>query len=123
MFIEGRKTIEELIQCYHDANLFILVSYAEPKNFEGFGIVFLEANATGTPVLSSREGGMADYIDEGKNGFYVKSTSADGIKDALQKYMDGEFAFDANTIKEYPESYRWIHIADRIVDVYEKFSE
>ncbi len=123
VFIEGRKSVDELLQCYHDADLFLLVSYAEQKNFEGFGIVFLEANATGTPVLSSREGGMADYIEEGKNGFYVKDTSADGIKDALQKYMDSEFDFDSNTIKEYPESYRWTHIADRIIDIYKKFRE
>jgi phosphatidylinositol alpha-1,6-mannosyltransferase len=63
--LEGRKTDAELVQYYRDADLFVLVPYAERNNFEGFGIVFLEANASGVPVLTSREGGMKDYVKKG----------------------------------------------------------
>lgn len=116
--IEGRKTDEELLEIYRSADLFILVSYAEPKNFEGFGIVFLEANASGVPVLTSREGGMVDYVQEGKNGFYVQDTSPTGIRLALKRYLDGEIEFDREKIREYPQSFRWAGITDRVLSIY-----
>jgi glycosyltransferase involved in cell wall biosynthesis len=119
--IEGRKSDQELVEIYNEADLFILVSYAEPENFEGFGIVFLEANASGIPVLSSREGGMADYIVENDNGFYVEDPSADGIRVALKKYLDGEISFDPDSIRRYPEKFRWTCITDRIIGVYDEY--
>jgi phosphatidylinositol alpha-1,6-mannosyltransferase len=118
VMIEGRKSEAELAAYYAKAALFILVSYAEPENFEGFGIVFLEANAAGTPVLTSREGGMTDYVREGENGFFVADPSPAGIKAALKRFLDGQLTFDARQVRQAPESYRWTHIADRVLDVY-----
>jgi phosphatidyl-myo-inositol dimannoside synthase len=118
VFLEGRKTDEELVRLYQAADLFVLVSYAERENFEGFGIVFLEANACGVPVLSSREGGMADYIVEGENGFYVTDPSPAGIRDALRKFLDGGMPFNRQRVRTFPEAFRWPRIAKRVLDVY-----
>jgi glycosyltransferase involved in cell wall biosynthesis len=118
VFLEGRKTDEELLALYQAADLFVLASYAEPENFEGFGIVFLEANACGVPVLSSRDGGMADYIVEGENGFYVSDPSPAGIGEALRRYLAGGVRFDRERVRTYPERYRWRQIAQRVLDVY-----
>jgi glycosyltransferase involved in cell wall biosynthesis len=119
--IEGRKSEEELASYYARAGLFILASYAEPKNFEGFGIVFLEANAAGTPVLTTREGGMVDYVREGVNGFFVEDPSPIGIKAALERYLKHELVFDTAKVRRAPEPYRWTHIADRVLGVYATF--
>jgi len=116
--IEGRKTEEELADYYMRADLFILASYAEKQNFEGFGIVFLEANAAGTPVLTTREGGMVDYVREGVNGFFTEDPSPSGLKAALKRYLDGGLTFDPEEVRLAPEPYRWTHIADRVLDVY-----
>ena len=116
--IEGRKSEDELADCYARADLFILASYAENQNFEGFGIVFLEANAAGTPVLTTREGGMVDYVREGVNGFFTESPSAAGLKAALKRFLDGEISFDRAQVRSAPEPYRWTHIADRVLGVY-----
>jgi len=118
VMIEGRKSEADLADYYAKADLFILVSYAEPENFEGFGIVFLEANAAGTPVLTSREGGMTDYVREGVNGFFVEAPSPAGIRAALKQFLDGHQTFDAQQVRQAPEPYRWTHIADRVLDVY-----
>ncbi|WP_020482275.1 glycosyltransferase family 4 protein [Methylomonas sp. MK1] len=118
IFIEGRKSIEELLEYYRKAGLFILVSYAEPENFEGFGIVFLEANACGTPVLTSKQGGMSDYVKEGENGFYVKDIDAEGIKYALERYLSDQIQFNGSIIKQSPLAYKWSNIANRILEIY-----
>ena len=117
--IVGRKTDEELLDLYHDTGLFILVSYSEAKNFEGFGIVFLEANACGVPVLTSRDGGMRDYVVDGENGIYVDTPDAVGIEAALVRYFDGCDCFDAAAIRARPEPYRWVHIAERVATFYQ----
>lgn len=121
--IEGRKTDQELLDYYRRADLFILVSYAEAKNFEGFGIVFLEANANGVPVLTSREGGMSDYVQEGRNGLYVADPSAEGIRAALLRVLDGELKFDPEVVRAAPEPYRWAHIAEAIEREYGQYGQ
>lgn len=118
--IVGRKTDAELLDLYHDTGLFILVSYSDPKNFEGFGIVFLEANACGVPVLTSRDGGMRDYVVDGENGIYVDTPDADGIEAALVRYFEGRDTFDVAAIRARPEPYRWLHIAERVAAFYKE---
>lgn len=117
--IVGRKTDEELLDLYHDTGLFILVSYSEARNFEGFGIVFLEANACGVPVLTSRDGGMRDYVVDGENGILVQTHDAKGIEAALVRYFEGRDQFDADAIRAKPEPYRWMHIAERVAALYQ----
>ena len=116
--IEGRKADDELTTCYGQAGLFILCSYAQKHNFEGFGIVFLEANASGVPVLTTRDGGMRDYVIEGVNGFFAEDGSPQAIRLALERYFDGEVVFDSARVKEAPERYRWPRIAERIESMY-----
>ena len=118
--IVGRKTDEELLELYHDTGLFILVSYSEAQNFEGFGIVFLEANACGVPVLTSRDGGMRDYVVDGENGILVETHDAKGIEAALVRYFEGQDHFDADAIRAKPEPYHWVHIAERITAFYQE---
>ena len=117
--IVGRKTDEELLDLYHDTGLFILVSYSEARNFEGFGIVFLEANACGVPVLTSRDGGMRDYVVDGENGILVETHDAKGIEAALVRYFEERDHFDADAIRAKPETYRWMHIAERVAAFYQ----
>ena len=117
--IVGRKTDEELLGLYDDSGLFILVSYSEANNFEGFGIVFLEANACGVPVLTSRDGGMRDYVVDGENGIVVESHDASGIEAALVRYFERRDNFRAEVIRARPEPYRWRHIAERVAALYQ----
>ena len=69
-------------------------------------------------MLTSKQGGMSDYVQEGENGFYVKDVDAEGIKEALERYLSGQLLFNRSAIKKAPAAFKWINIADRILDVY-----
>ncbi|OBF23777.1 glycosyltransferase family 4 protein [Mycobacterium sp. ACS4331] len=50
---------------------------------EGLGIVFLEASATGVPVVAGTSGGAPETVLDGQTGTVVDGRSLDGIVDAV----------------------------------------
>jgi phosphatidylinositol alpha-1,6-mannosyltransferase len=58
---------------YASADLFVLPSRSIPEraDIEGFGLVLLEAQACGTPVIAARSGGMPDAVHDGVSGVLV----------------------------------------------------
>ena len=53
------------------ADLFVMPAREERPDVEGFGLVFLEANACGTAVIGSTSGGIADAVVDGETGLLV----------------------------------------------------
>ncbi|WP_433609366.1 glycosyltransferase family 4 protein [Dactylosporangium sp. CA-139114] len=50
---------------------------------EGLGIVYLEASATGLPVLAGDSGGAPNAVREGETGFVVPGRDVDAVADRL----------------------------------------
>jgi phosphatidylinositol alpha-1,6-mannosyltransferase len=50
---------------------------------EGLGIVYLEASATGLPVIAGDSGGAPDAVRDGKTGFVVGGRDVDGLAGRL----------------------------------------
>jgi glycosyltransferase involved in cell wall biosynthesis len=69
---------EELADYYRLADVF-----AMPSTGEGFGIVFLEAMACGTPVLAGNADGSVDAVDHGRLGHLVDPNDVGAIADGL----------------------------------------
>lgn len=55
---------------------------------EGLGIVFLEASATGVPVIAGRSGGAPETVREGETGYVVDGRSVAEITDRLVTLLD-----------------------------------
>ncbi len=56
---------------YALADVAAMPNTAEAGDVEGFGMVFLEANAAGKPVIGGRSGGTAEAVADGETGFLV----------------------------------------------------
>ena len=54
---------------------------------EGLGIVFLEASATGLPVVAGDSGGAPDAVREGETGVVVDGRSVAAVTDAVVRYL------------------------------------
>jgi phosphatidylinositol alpha-1,6-mannosyltransferase len=72
----GSVSEEELPAWYRAADIFVLPNRAEGVDFEGFGMVFLEAAAAGLPVVGGRSGGVPETMLDGRTGRLVDGTSA-----------------------------------------------
>jgi phosphatidyl-myo-inositol dimannoside synthase len=68
---------------YEAADLFLQPNREINGDTEGFGIVFLEANACGLPVIGGIAGGTADAIEDGVSGLRVDGDSVEAIADAV----------------------------------------
>jgi phosphatidylinositol alpha-mannosyltransferase len=66
----GHPDDETLAELYREAWVFAL-----PSTYEGFGIPYLEALASGTAVLSSSNSGAIHVLDKGKYGLIVDDES------------------------------------------------
>ena len=69
----GRVSDEELPEFYALGDVFAMPSRARPDahDVEGFGIVFLEAGASGIPAVAGRSGGIGDAVLHGTTGLLV----------------------------------------------------
>ncbi|MFA5163182.1 MAG: glycosyltransferase family 4 protein [Patescibacteria group bacterium] len=66
-------------------DIFIMPSVDLDGDFEGFGIVYLEANLAGKPVIAGNSGGIKDAVIDGYNGLVVNGHSLPAIREAILK--------------------------------------
>lgn len=78
----GEVEKEKLPLYYMACDVFIM-----PSDIEGFGIVFLEANACGKPVIGGRTGGISDAIIDGETGLLVDPLDITQIAEALVRLL------------------------------------
>ncbi len=85
----GRMTDDTLPHVYALCDVFVLASreQLDTCDVEGFGMVFLEANACGKPVVGGRSGGIDDAIVDGETGFLVEPREPDSIADAVGRLL------------------------------------
>jgi len=81
----GRVSDEELAAAYRLCDLFLLVSREERggADYEGFGIVLIEAAAAGKPVIAGRSGGIPEAVEEGASGLLVDPLSPGETAEAI----------------------------------------
>jgi phosphatidylinositol alpha-1,6-mannosyltransferase len=75
----GSVPYDEAPSFYSASNVFAMPNREMPGDFEGFGIVFLEANARRLPVIGGRSGGAQHAVADGVSGFLVDPLDASDI--------------------------------------------
>ena len=83
----GRLPASQLVAAYRGCGVFAMPSRVErrPRGLwtgEGLGIVYLEAQACGRPVIASTEGGAPDAIRPGETGLLADPRDPDAIATA-----------------------------------------
>lgn len=82
VFVPFRPDVERLM---HAADVFVLPSLSET-----FGIVTIEALASGLVVLGTNAGGVPEIIDHGVNGFLFEPRDVDALRNLLSRILSDE---------------------------------
>lgn len=83
-------TDTELPQIYRRAAIFVMPARADyyAGSVEGFGIVYLEASASGLPVVAARAGGAAEAVLENETGLLVPPDDPAALEQALARLLN-----------------------------------
>ncbi|MBA7621097.1 Phosphatidyl-myo-inositol mannosyltransferase [subsurface metagenome] len=112
----GHVSYDELPRYYKTADIFC----APATGSESFGIILLEAMATGKPIVASNIDGYARLVTDGAEGLLVPPRDEKTLAEALISLMSDESLrqrMGARGIIKAKE-YDWKHLAQRILDYY-----
>jgi cytidyltransferase-like protein len=77
----------ELIECYQQCDLFVLPNRTVEGDFEGFGMVLVEAQACGQPVIAGDSGGTRETMIVGETGLIVDCTRPEPLAEAVGELL------------------------------------
>ena len=116
-FIPPRLEHFELLQFYQSADIFMLLSENQPNgDVEGFGIVALEANYFGVPVIGSKGCGVEDAVSDGYSGFLIDAHNVDEIADSVNSIIQNYNHFSLNA-KEFAKQHKWSNIVKQFESI------
>jgi phosphatidylinositol alpha-1,6-mannosyltransferase len=115
----GFVSREQLHVRYACADLFVMTSSVVPFSHEGFGIVYLEAAASGVPSLAARVAGAAEAIEDGVSGMFVEEPTVDAIESALCDYLSGARSFDPEACRRFARGFTWRRVVEYALPYYE----
>ncbi len=98
---------------------------ALPSRVDSFGIVYLEAWASGAPVIGCRAGGVPDVIDHDTDGLLVEFGDVAGLAAALDALLADPRHRQAMGLRgraKVEASYTWEHVYERLLAVYEELA-
>jgi len=96
------------------------------SQYETFGLVAIEANSMGVPVLTTNNGSMQEIIVNEENGYLVDGLHYHNVNTSIKNLINNNQYFEEVMINCMHKSkdYRWENTVDRLLDLYQeaKFS-
>lgn len=117
----GELEPEPLRECFRRASVFVLAPQAVREQFEGFGLVFLEAGAYGLPVVATASGGVPDAVRDKVTGFLVAPNDVDALAHALAAIVEAPTLALRMGMenRRWSETFSWVRFAEQQGAVYE----
>ncbi|MGO9079489.1 MAG: glycosyltransferase family 4 protein [Streptosporangiaceae bacterium] len=113
---------EELPAYYDAADIFAMPCRTRRKGLdvEGLGIVYLEASATGLPVIGGDSGGAPDAIVPGETGYVVPGRDSAALADRLVELLTDPAwaaAMGEKGLAWVDREWRWDLVARRFLEI------
>jgi glycosyltransferase involved in cell wall biosynthesis len=115
----GKVPNEKIPEYMTQADLFVL-----PSLSESFGIVNIEAMASGLPIVTTNVGGLPEIVINGENGFVVEPKNPEAIAEKVILILN-----DENLKKKISENnqkkakdYSWDGVIKNLIAIYESLS-
>jgi phosphatidylinositol alpha-1,6-mannosyltransferase len=116
----GAVAGDELIKYFQAAYLYVHTPRLIHWNFEGFGIVYLEASASKRPIVAGDSGGIRDAVVDGKTGIVVPENDPEATATAIEKLLNDPGLAEkmGQAGYEYARAHDWTNIAAEYAALY-----
>ncbi|MCK0175729.1 D-inositol-3-phosphate glycosyltransferase [Mycobacterium sp. 852013-51886_SCH5428379] len=104
---------EQLVQVYRAADLVAVPSYSE-----SFGLVAVEAQACGTPVVAAAVGGLPVAVRDGVTGALVAGHDVGDWAHTVDQMLQGGPAAMGRAAVEHAATFSWAHTVDALLAGY-----
>jgi glycogen(starch) synthase len=112
----GRVDHEQLVALLHDCDAAVL-----PSHYEPFGIVALEAAATGAPLVTSNVGGLGEAVIDGETGMSFPPRDVAALAGAVRAVLDDPAAAQRRAVaarERLDSAFDWHTVAAETAQVY-----
>ncbi|WP_055475264.1 D-inositol-3-phosphate glycosyltransferase [Gordonia sp. HS-NH1] len=108
---------QRLAQVYRASDL-----VAVPSHSESFGLVAIEAQACGTPVIAANVGGLGVAVDDGRTGVLVNGHAVGDWTNALEKLLaqPDRLVELGHNARAHAEQFSWDHTVDQLLESYSR---
>lgn len=115
----GKVSEEEKVKYFKKCGIMAMPSFVmrQAREVEGFGLVYIEANAYGKPGIGSNIGGIPEAINDNKTGFLVSEKSEQDVANILINFFDPQFNYNPNDCFDRAEKCNINNIADQYFQV------
>jgi glycosyltransferase involved in cell wall biosynthesis len=105
-----------MVQYLQASDIFI-----RPSLSEGFGNSFIEAMASGIPVIATPVGGIVDFLTDGETGLFCEVKNPRSIAQKVEKLIKDRESREyivKNAKKMVEEDYAWTNIVGEMKEVF-----
>ena len=107
----------EIIELFKKAKLLIHTS-----KFETFGLVAIEANTMGVPVLSTNNGSLMEIIENNKNGYLSENLIDSNVNNFVNNLFNNATKYEEIHLSciEKSKKYDWMKTANELESLYQQ---
>lgn len=120
----GSVSYDSLIEFYLTSMIVVVPSVStESGDMDGFPTVYLDAMASGCPIITSKIDGIKAIIKNNKNGIVVKQKDPVELASAIQNLISNDslrHLIAKNALKDVKEKYSWSSVSIQYLRLIEK---
>ena len=113
--ILGRQPFEQIKRFYAECQALIF------PGVEDFGIVPLEAMASGRPVIAYGAGGVLDSVIDGETGIFFHEQTVDALNQAVAAFEQGALTTSTRAISEHASRFAIHRFESELKDCIDNF--
>ena len=92
------------------------------SQFETFGLVAIEANAMGVPVLTTNNGSLMEIIENNKNGYLSDSLLDGNVNNFVNNLFNDNAKYEeiSSSCIEKSKKYDWVKTTNELESLYKQ---